>query len=157
MRRPGRSRPKPVQTKARGHLHDIWQAETKAEVNAAFAVVIETCGVIYEKAVAELIRDREVRRASCDFPAEHWKHVRTTNPIEGTFATVRHRTGKTKGGLSRKTGMAMAFKLMMSAQVKRRKLNGSNRMPEIIHGMAFIDGIKQIQTASDHAVTNFRA
>jgi len=83
-----------------------------------------------------------------DFPAEHWKHVRSTNPIESVFATVRHRTGKTKGYLSRKTGLAMAFKLMMSAQGKWQKLNGANRMLEISQGVAFVDGIKQIQTAA---------
>ena len=83
-----------------------------------------------------------------EHPAEHWKHIRTTNPIESTFATVRHRTGKTKGCLSRKTGLARAFKLLISAQGKWKKLNGANRMPEIIQGVAFIDGIKQIQPAA---------
>lgn len=140
--------PKSVQAKAKGHFHDIWQAETKAEANAAFDFFVETYGVKYDKAVAKLIKDREALRAFYDFPAEHWKHIRTTNPIESTFATVRHRTGKTKGCLSRKTGLAMAFKLMMSAQGKWRKLDGANRMPEIIQGIAFVDGIKQLQTAA---------
>ena len=139
---------KAIQSKAKGHLHDIWQAETKVEANAAFDFFVETYGVKYEKAVAKLIKDRDVLLAFYDFPAEHWKHIRTTNPIESTFATVRHRTGKTKGCLSRKTGLAMAFKLMMSAQGKWQKLNGANRMPEIIQGIAFVDGIKQIQTAA---------
>ena len=140
--------PKAVQAKAKGHLHDIWQAETKAEASAAFDFFVETYGVKYEKAVAKLLKDRDVLLAFYDFPAEHWKHIRTTNPIESTFATVRHRTGKTKGCLSRKTGLAMAFKLMMSAQKKWLKLNGAHRMPEIIQGIAFIDGIKQTQTAA---------
>ena len=109
---------------------------------------METYGVKYEKAVAKLIKDRDALLSFYDFPAEHWKHIRTTNPIESTFATVRHRTGKTKGCLSRKTGLAMAFKLMMSAQGKWRKLDGSNRMPEIIQGIAFVDGLKQLQTAA---------
>jgi len=74
--------------------------------------------VKYDKAVAKLVKDREVLLSFYDFPAEHWKHIRTSNPIESTFATVRHRTGKTKGCLSRKTGLAMAFRLMMSAQAK---------------------------------------
>lgn len=82
-----------------------------------------------------------------DFPAEHWKHVRATNPTESTFANVRHRAGKTKGCLSRKTGLAVACKLMMSAQLKWRKLDGANRMPEIVQGIAFIDGIKQQHNA----------
>jgi len=140
--------PKSVQAKAKGHLYDIWQAETKAEANAAFDFFVETYGVKYEKAVTKMVKDRNVLLAFYDFPAEHWKHVRTTNPIESVFATVRHRTGKTKGCLSRKTGLEMAFKLMISAQGKWQKLNGAHRMPEIIQGIAFIDGIKQTQTAA---------
>jgi len=140
--------PKSLQPKAKGHLHDIWQAETKTEASAAFDFFVKTYGVKYERAVGKLTKDRDVLLAFYDFPAEHWKHIRTTNPIESVFATVRHRTGKTKGCLSRKTGLAMAFKLMMSAQGKWQKLNGANRMPEIIQGVAFIDGIKQIQTAA---------
>ena len=140
--------PKSVQAKAKGHLHDIWQAETRVDAEAAFNFFVTTYGVKYDKAVGKLIKDRDVLLAFYDFPAEHWKHIRTTNPIESTFATVRHRTGKTKGCLSRKTGLAMAFKLMMSAQNKWRKLDGANRMPEIIEGIAFKDGIKQLnQTA----------
>ena len=102
----------------------------------------------YDKAAAKLVKDREVLLSFYDFPAEHWKHVRTSNPIESTFATVRHRTGKTKGCLSRKTGLAMAFRLMMSAQAKWRKLDGANRLPEIVQGIAFKAGIKQLQAAA---------
>ena len=83
-----------------------------------------------------------------DFPAEHWKHIRTTNPIESVFATVRNRTRKTKGCLSRKTALSMVFKLMMSAKKKWRKLSGTNRLPEVIQGVEFKDGIKQIQNAA---------
>lgn len=140
--------PKSVQSKAKGHLHDIWQAETRAEAEAAFDFFVETYGVKYDKAVAKLVKDRDVLLAFYDFPAEHWKHIRTSNPIESTFATVRHRTGKTRGCLSRKTGLAMAFRLMMSAQTKWRKLDGANRLPEIIQGIAFEDGIKQLPTAA---------
>ena len=140
--------PKSVQAKAKAHLHDIWQAETRGDAEAAFDFFAASYGVKYERAVAKLTKDRDVLLAFYDFPAEHWKHIRTTNPIESTFATVRHRTGKTKGCLSRKTGLAMAFKPMMSAQKKWQKLNGANRIPEIIQGIAFIDGIKQIQTAA---------
>ena len=140
--------PKSVQPKAKGHLHDIWQAETKAEAEAAFDFFVETYGVKYDKAVAKLVKDREELLAFYDFPAEHWKHIRTSNPIESTFATVRHRTGRTKGCLSRKTGLAMAFRLMMSAQAKWRKLDGANRLPEIVQGIAFKDGIKQLSAAA---------
>ena len=137
-----------MQQKAKGHLHDIWQAETRADAEAAFNFFVETYGVKYDKAVAKLVKDRDVLLAFYDFPAEHWKHIRTSNPIESTFATVRHRTGKTKGCLSRKTGLAMAFRLMMSAQAKWRKLDGAKRLPEIVQGIAFKDGIKQLQAAA---------
>ena len=140
--------PKSVQAKAKGHLHDIWQAETRVDAEAAFDFFVKTYGVKYEKATKKLTKDRDVLLAFYDFPAEHWKHIRTTNPIESTFATVRHRTGKTKGCLSRKTGLAMAFKLMMCAQKKWLKLNGAHRMPEIIQGVEFKDGIKQIKQAA---------
>lgn len=92
-----------------------------------------------------------------DFPAEHWKLIRTSNPIESTFATVRHRTGKTRGCLSRKSGLAMAFRLMMSAQSKWRKLDGANRLPEIIRGLPSKTASSNFQPPPDHAVTNFRA
>ena len=140
--------PKSIQEKAKGQLHDIWQAETKAAANAAFDVFIETYGVKWDKAVAKLVKDRAALLTFYDYPAEHWKHIRTSNPIESTFATVRHRTKRTKGCLSRKTGLAMAFKLMMSAQKKWRKLDGQNRLPEIIQGIEFRDGIRQLQTAA---------
>lgn len=90
-------------SKAKGHLHDIWQAETRVDADAAFDYFVATYGVKYDKAVAKLTKDRDVLPVFYDFPAEQWKHIKTTNPIESTFATVRHRTGKTKGCLSRKT------------------------------------------------------
>ena len=93
-----------VQAKAKGHLQDIWQAETSKTRQKAFDFFVEAYGVKYDKAVAKLVKDRDVLLTFYDFPAEHWKHIRTTNPIESTFATVRHRTKRTKGCLSRKTG-----------------------------------------------------
>ena len=140
--------PKSLQARAKGHLHDIWQAETKAQASAAFDFFVETYGVKYDKAVAKLAKDRDALLTFYDFPAEHWKHIRTSNPIESTFATVRHRTKRTKGCLSRKTGLAMAFRLMMSAQKKWRKLDGQNRLPEIIKGVEFRDGLRQLQVAA---------
>ena len=140
--------PKSLQDRAKNHLHDIWQAETKAGAGAAFDFFVETYGVKYDKAVAKLVKDREVLLTFYDYPAEHWKHIRTSNPIESTFATVRHRTKRTKGCLSRRTGLAMAFKLMMSAQNKWRKLDGQNRLPEIIQGVEFRDGLRQRQAAA---------
>ena len=140
--------PKSLQDRAKNHLHDIWQAETKAGAGAAFDFFVETYGVKYDKAVAKLVKDREALLTFYDYPAEHWKHIRTSNPIESTFATVRHRTKRTKGCLSRRTGLAMAFKLMMSAQNKWRKLDGQNRLPEIIQGVEFRDGLRQRQAAA---------
>jgi transposase-like protein len=140
--------PQSIQAKAKGHLHDIWQAETKAKANTAFDFFVETYGVKWDKAVAKLVKDREALLTFYDYPAEHWKHIRTSNPIESTFATVRHRTKRTKGCLSRKTGLAMAFKLMMSAQGKWRKLDGQNRLPEIIQGVEFRDGLRHLQSAA---------
>jgi len=140
--------PKSVQAKAKSHLHDIWQAETRAKAEAAFDYFVDTYGVKWDKAVAKLVKDRNALLTFYDFPAEHWKHIRTSNPIESTFATVRHRTKRTKGCLSRKTGLAMAFKLMMSAHKKWRKLDGQNRLPEIIKGVEFRDGVSQLQIAA---------
>jgi transposase-like protein len=140
--------PKSVQPKAKAHLNDIWMAETRAAANAAFDFFIEAYGVKYDRAVKCLTKDRNDLLAFYDFPAEHWKHIRTTNPIESTFATVRHRTTKTKGCLSRQTALAMTFRLMLSAKRKWRKLDGQNRLPEIIEGVEFRDGIKhQIKAA----------
>jgi transposase-like protein len=134
--------PKSVQPKAKANLKDIWMAETKAKADAAFDFFVEAYGVKYDRAVKCLTKDRADLLAFYDFPAEHWKHIRTSNPIESTFATVRHRTTKTKGCLSRQTALAMTHQLMLSAKKKWRKLDGQNRLPEIIQGVEFRDGIK---------------
>ena len=123
-------------------------AETKKEANAAFDLFVETYGVKYERAVKKLTKDRDQLLAFYDFPAEHWKHIRTTNPIESIFSTVRNRTRKTRGCLNRKTALAMVFQLMMSAQKKWRKISGPNRLHEVMQGVEFKDGIKQVQIAA---------
>jgi putative transposase len=120
-------------------------AATKKAAVVALNLFVETYGVKYEGAVKKLTKDRDVLLTFYDFPAEHWKHIRTTNRIESVFATVRNRTRKTKGCLSRKTALSMVFKLMMSAKKKWRKLSGTNRLPEVIQGVEFKDGIKQLQ------------
>ena len=140
--------PKSLQARAKDHLQDIWMAETKADAEAAFDFFVQAYGVKYDKAVERLIKDRDRLLAFYDFPAEHWRHIRTTNPIESTFATVRLRTVKTKGCLSRKTALAMTFKLILSAKRKWRKLNGSDQLADIIDGVPFKDGIKQIERAA---------
>jgi transposase-like protein len=140
--------PKSVQGKAKGHLQDIWMAETKADAEAAFDFFVGAYGPKYDKAAACLAKDRDCLLTFYDFPAEHWKHLRSTNPIESTFATVRLRTTKTKGCLSRKTALAMVFKLLLSARKKWRRLDGSDHLAEIIEGVTYKDGIKQIQHAA---------
>jgi len=140
--------PKSLQPKAKGHLQDIWMAGTKKDAEIAFNFFVDAYGVKYDRAVAKLTKDRDVLLTFYDFPAEHWKHIRTSNPIESTFATVRHRTKKAKGCLGRKTALAMTFRLMMSAKKKWRKLDGAHRLSEIIEGVVFKDGIKQKKHAA---------
>ena len=108
--------PKSQQSKAKRALQEIWMAETKKDALAAFDVFVETWGVKYDKAVECLVKDRDALLAFYEFPAEHWKHLRTTNVIESSFATVRHRTVRSKGCLSNKTALAMIFKLAESAR-----------------------------------------
>jgi transposase-like protein len=140
--------PKSLQARAKGHLHDIWMAETKADADVAFDFFVEAYGAKYDKATQRLVKDRDVLLRFYDFPAEHWKHIRTSNPIESTFATVRLRTVKTKGCLSRKTARAMTFKLILSAKRKWRKLDGSTWLAEVIDGVPFQDGIKLNKNAA---------
>ena len=140
--------PKSLHARAKGHLQDIWMAETKAAAEKALDFFIQAYGTKYDKAVNRLAKDRERLLSFYDFPAQHWKHIRTTNPIESTFATVRLRTVKTKGCLSRKTALAMAFKLILSAKRKWRKLDGSNQLAELIEGVPFKDGIKLTKNAA---------
>jgi len=137
--------PKSLQAKAKRALHEIWMAETKADAEAAFGAFVETYAVKYDKAVACLIKDREAMLAFYDFPAEHWKHLRTSNPIESTFATVRHRTVRSKGCLSNKTALAMIFKLAQAAEKSWRRLDGHNQLPKLIQGVKFTDGIEAVE------------
>ena len=119
-------------------------AETKADAETAFAAFVTSYEVKYEKAADCLARDRGTLLAFYDFPAEHWKHLRTTNPIESTFATVRHRTIRSKGCLSNRTALAMVFKLVEAAQRGWRRLDGHNQLPKIVLGVRFTDGLEVI-------------
>ena len=119
-------------------------AETKKDALAAFDVFIEIWGVKYDKAVECLIKDRDALLAFYDFPAEHWKHLRTTNPIESSFATVRHRTVRSKGCLSNKTALAMIFKLAQAAEKSWRRLDGHHHLPKVIRGITFTNGIEDV-------------
>ena len=136
--------PKSQQSKAKRALQDIWMAETKIDANAAFDAFVETYAIKYDKAVGCLAKDREALLAFYDFPAEHWKHLRTTNPIESTFATVRHRTVRSKGCLSNRTAIAMIFKLAQAAEKSWRRLDGHSQLPKLITGIKFIDGIEAV-------------
>jgi transposase-like protein len=140
--------PKGLQPRAKQHLQEIWMAETRAAAEKAYDFFLEAYGPKYDKAAACLEKDRDVLLTFYDFPAEHWKHLRSTNPVESTFATVRHRTTKTKGCLSRKTAMTMVFKLCQSASKKWRRLDGSHQLAEIIKGVKFKDGEKLIERAA---------
>ncbi len=135
--------PKSIQSKAKGMLHEIWQAETKAVAERAFGLFVTTFEAKYPKATACLAKDREVLLTFYDFPAEHWRHLRTTNPIESTFATVRLRHRRTKGSGSRTACLTMVFKLALAAEKRWRRLNGSALLPEVVRGVRFVDGIKE--------------
>jgi transposase-like protein len=134
--------PKGVQPKAKAALHAIYEAENRAAAEKAFDLFVATYEAKYPKATECLAKDRAVLLAFYDFPAEHWRHIRTTNPIESTFATVRLRTAKTKGSGSRAACLTMVFKLMESASRSWRSLNGSARLQAVISGAKFVDGIE---------------
>ena len=140
--------PPGLQARAKQHLQAIWMAETREAAEAAFGSFIEAYGAKYDKAVACLAQDREALLTFYDFPAEHWKHVRTANPIESTFATVRLRTTRTKGCLSRRTALTMVFRLCRSAQQRWRRLDGPARLGEVVRGVRFVDGERQVQDAA---------
>jgi transposase-like protein len=137
--------PKSLHSKAKRALQDIWMAETKKNAVIALDAFTESYGIKYDKAVDCLMKDRDTLLAFYDFPAEHWKHLRTTNPIESTFATVRHRTIRSKGCLSNKTALAMVFKLVEGAQKSWRRLDGHNQLPKVIEGVKFTDGIAAVR------------
>ena len=134
--------PKSQQPKAKRSLQEIWMAETRQDAEAAFDAFIAAYELKYDKAAECLAKDRQTLLAFYDFPAEHWKHLRTSNPIESTFATVRHRTIRAKGCLSNKTALAMVFKLVDAAQKSWRRLDGHNQLPKLIQGVRFNDGIE---------------
>lgn len=135
--------PKRLQPEAKNQIHQIWMAPTRKAAGEAFDHFIAVYRAKYPKAVECLSKDREVLLSFYDFPAEHWIHLRTTNPIESTFATVRLRHRKTKGNGSRKACLAMVFRLCQSAEKRWRRLNGHELIQDIIAGVTFTDGEKQ--------------
>ena len=136
--------PKSLHAKAKVDLHNIWMAENREEAGKAFALFLDKYEAKYPQATECLEKDREELLAFYDFPAEHWKHIRTTNPIESTFSTVRHRPKRSKGCLSRETVFIMVFKLIKNAEKTWRKLDGKNQLPKIISGVKFSNGLEVI-------------
>jgi putative transposase len=140
-----------VQVNMKADLREIYGASTRAEAEAAIDVFAEKYAARYRQAVACLTKDREALLAFFDFPAEHWDHLRTSNPIESVFATVRHRTVRTKGALSAKTAKLMVFKLVTAAAKTWRRLKGENQLPKIVQGIKFQNGFEVIEMSAHHA------
>jgi putative transposase len=143
--------PKSVQPAAKQDLREIWQAPDRATAEAAMATFAEKYGAKYEKAVTCLTKDCDALLTFYDFPAEHWDHLRTSNPIESVFATVRHRTVRTKGALSQDTARLMVFKLVMAAAKTWRRLKGENQLPKVIQRVTFKNGVEVTNTPAQTA------
>jgi transposase-like protein len=135
--------PKAAQPKAKSMLHEIWMAETRADAERAFERFLAAYSAKYPKATECLAKDRKSLLAFYDFPAEHWLHLRTTNPIESSFATIRHRADRTRGCVSRATLLGLVFKLAMSAEKNWRRVRGFEYLADVVRGVKFVDGVKQ--------------
>lgn len=136
--------PKSLQSKARDALHEIWMAETKALAEKAIDRFERDYGRKYPKASEKLTKDRAHLLSFYDFPAEHWQHIRTTNPIESTFATIRHRTTRTKNCVSRLTLLGLVFQMTMTAQNSWNRIRGFEHVPDVMDGVQFQDGMKVV-------------
>lgn len=137
--------PKSLQPKAKADLHQIWMADTRDAANNAFDSFVDTYQLKYNAAAQCLAKDRDELLAFYDFPAEHWCHIRSTNAIESVFATIRLRTAKTRGCISRKSGLVMVYKLTLSAETRWKKIRGFKRLGEVIQGVRFINGVREQQ------------
>jgi putative transposase len=140
-----------VQVNMKADLREIYGAPTRAAAEVAIDAFAEKYRAKYDKAVVCLTQDRETLLAFFDFPAEHWDHLRTSNPIESVFATVRHRTVRTKGALSPKTAKLMVFKLVNAAAKTWRRLNGENQLPKVVQGVKFQNGIEVTEVTAHRA------
>jgi transposase-like protein len=141
--------PKSAQPKAKAALHNIWQEETKEAAQRAFTTFVHTYQDKYPKATQCLMKDHDELMVFYSFPAQHWQSIRTTNPIESTFATIRHRTKRTKGCLSRDGMLSMMFKLGQCAEKKWNRIRGFDYLAKVIQGVPFKDGIEQTNNPSD--------
>jgi transposase-like protein len=140
-----------VQPSMKKDLREVWLSPNRAAAETAIDLFAEKYGAKYPKAVECLTKDRQTLLAFYDFPAEHWDHLRTSNPIESVFSTVRHRTVRTKGSLSSATAKLMVFKLIMAASKTWRRLNGEKQLPKVVEGVKFQDGIEIIERPSQNA------
>ncbi len=145
--------PKSLAPQVKADLHEISRAQTRKDAQDAFDRFVEKYGAKYAKATASLQKDRDALLAFYDFPSEHWDHLRTSNPIESVFATVRHRTVRTKGSLSQATAKLMVFKLAMAASKTWRRLKGENQLPKVIRGVTFRDGVEVPDTSEQRRLT----
>ena len=143
--------PKSVQPAAKADLREIWNAPDRTTAETAIATFTEKYGAKYEKAVSCLVKDRDTLLTFYDFPAEHWDHLRTSNPIESVFATVRHRTVRMKGALSQDTARLMVFKLVTAAAKTWRRLKGENQLPKVVQGVKFTNGVEVTNTPAQSA------
>ena len=143
--------PTSVQPAAKRNLRQIWTAPDRKSADAAMVLFAEKYQAKYEKAVACLMKDRDVLLTFYNFPAEHWDHLRTANPIESVFATVRHRTVRTRGALSQDTARLMVFKLIMAAAKTWRRLKGENQLPKVVAGVIFRNGVEVTDASKQSA------
>lgn len=143
--------PKSIQPAVKADLREIWTAPDRATAEGAITTFAEKYAAKYEKAVTCLIKDRDRLLTFYDFPAEHWDHLRPSNPIESVFATVRHRTVRTKGALSQDTARLMVFKLVTAAAKTWRRLKGENQLPKVIEGVTFTNGVEVTNTPEHNA------
>jgi putative transposase len=143
--------PKAMIPAVQSDLRDIHHADTRAAAQSAMALFAEKYGAKYPAAAQCLQKDAEALLAFYDFPAEHWDHLRTSNPIESVFATVRHRTTRTKGSLSQKTAKLMVFTLVQAASKTWQRLHGANQLPLVIGGVIFTNGIAAIDASTHRA------
>ena len=143
--------PKSVQPAAKADLREIWAAPDRATAEAAVATFADKYAAKYDKVVTCLVKDRDALLTFYDFPAEHWDHLRTSNPIESVFATVRHRTVRTKGALSQDTARLMVFKLVMAASKTWRRLKGENQLPKVVQDVTFRNGVEVTGTPAQNA------
>ena len=143
--------PKSVQPAAKSDLREVWNAPDRATAETAIATFAEKYGAKYDKAVTCLTKGQDALLTFYDFPAEHWDHLRTSNPIESVFATVRHRTVRTKGALSQDTARLMVFKLVMAAAKTWHRLQGENQLPKVVQGVTFRNGVEVTDTPAQSA------